>query len=156
MSGIGTSRVVFCEKQWPKLSPGGGTLGIIMADYYLCRNCEVRLTRLPERRTVNDLGPCSNCGATDWTVIVELAGSASAASSASATLTVTPEFPKGQVIPVGPAVEHEIAHPVTITKEITDSVGITDGVESDLSPGFEPTVLTSPIQVWTLRALRSN
>lgn len=111
-----------------------------MADYYLCRNCEVRLTRLPEGRTLNNLGPCSNCGATDWTAIVELAGTGAAASSASATLTVTPEFPKGQVIPVGPAAEHETAHPVTITREITDSVGITDDVDSDLSPGFEPTV----------------
>jgi hypothetical protein len=111
-----------------------------MADYYLCRNCEVRLTRLPERRTVYDLGPCSNCGATDWTAIVELAGTASAASSASATLTITPEFPKGQVISVGPAVEHETAHPVTITMEIADSVGITDDVDSNLSPGFEPIV----------------
>jgi hypothetical protein len=111
-----------------------------MADYYLCRNCEVRLTRLPEQRTANHLGPCSNCGATDWTAIVELAGTASAASSASATLTATPEFPKGQVISVGPAVEHETAHPVAITKEISESIGITDDEDFVLYPGFEPTV----------------
>lgn len=73
-----------------------------MADYYFCRNCEVRLTLLPEDRTVIDLGPCSNCGVSDWAGVVELAGTVAASSSVSASLTVTPRFPQGQVIQAQP------------------------------------------------------
>jgi hypothetical protein len=69
---------------------GGTILGVAMADYYLCRNCEIRLTRFPEGRNVSDLGSCSSCGVTDWAGIVELAGSGAAASSGTGTLTVTP------------------------------------------------------------------
>lgn len=101
-----------------------------MAGYYLCRDCEVRLTRLPEGRGLDDLGPCSNCEATDWGAIVE--------RQVTATLTGG-----GQIFSTVTAQEADTAHPVTIRREITDSVSISDNVNAELSSVFEP---TTPIE----------
>ena len=98
-----------------------------MADYYRCRNCEVRLVRLPKGRTVYGLGACSNCDATEWVGVAE----GQATLTGEATVTAT-----GQVISVGPALEDETARPATIRREVTEPVGVADEVNAE----FEPTV----------------